>query len=148
MVWIWVFQQRGSWLWHSFLSSQKERWQTLLVCHGPDLASNWTAVLSFKVHSRLKNHTSASRRGYSIVLLIMPSTSKSSLYLLGTLLTPSRPRELLRSHSSKEEVNCCVSQRLLLTSEIWLFGIYTAFSIRRPDIYLGKLGDVSKREAE
>lgn len=97
------------------------------ACHRPDLANNRTTAHSFEVHSKLKNLTAASRRDYSIVLLIMPPIFKSSLYLLGTLLTPSRPRELLRSNSSKEEVNCCVTHRLLLTSEIIIWYLHSFF---------------------
>lgn len=79
------------------------------------------------MHSKLKNSTAASRTDCCIVLLIMPPTLKSSLYLLGPLLTPSRPREVLRSHSSKEKVNCCVSQRLLPAFEIITWYLYSFF---------------------
>lgn len=121
----------GVWIWVLGSSLPLEWWQQLFpnfskrkvtACHRADVASNWPRVHSFKCTANFKSPLLLLEWDYTIVLLIMPPTLKSSLYLLGTLLTPSRPRELLRGNSSKEEV--CHRD---FTSEMTIWYLYSFF---------------------
>lgn len=120
-------QQRASWLWHSLLASQKERWQAPLQ-HA--MGQTWPAAEPQHIPSK---HT------VNLKTPLLPLEETAALFfnnathfeerfvLAGDSNTKQAKGAIKEPFKRIKEVNCCMSQGRLLTSELIMWYLCSFF---------------------